>query len=272
MHVHHSHAAFDVEAAIIKNGNVPSPVDLKAWQDRIDKIAGKTVEGRSRLRVVWGQSFDATSFILGRRRMRYAFWRYEGTHGEIEDIGTPRFYVEELHDMEELRKDNAWEKARYQWNELEKLDVLGPIPEEGFYTSVFLIAHHDELCCGGKGYVGKGDICLGAYRPPTDTDLTRIRRMKQRRDAAVNSENKPSGALIAKQALELREKRDEAFRKDIRERMDDWMRTHGHRLTDSMNPKIVKHGKYKPMPSTEFDGIALKESNASSSNSDRAAA
>lgn len=240
--IHQSHPGFDIEAEIIKAGNVPSPVDLRPWQDRIDKIVGKTVEGRSMLRVVWGQSFDATMWCLSRRRHKYPFWRYE-EDGEIRDIGTPRFYVEELHGLAELKANDGWERSRYQWEEGVRYDVLGPIPEEGFYSSVFLIAHHDEWCCRGNGYM-KGEICIGAYRPPTDADLTRIRRMKQRRDSASNTENAPTPDLVTKWAYEARQKRDEKFRNDIHERMMDWFAAHGHRITDSTNPKIVKHGKY----------------------------
>lgn len=249
--IHISHPGFDIESEIVKAGNVPAPVELKTWQARIDNIAGKTVEGRSRLRIVWGQSKEATIWCLGRRRHKYPFYRYEAD-GEIHDIGTPRFYVEELHDIAELKHNDGWEAARYQWEGLERLDVLGPMPEEGFYTSVFLIAHHDEACCNGLGHV-RNELCLGAYRPPTDADLTRIRRMKQRRDAASNTENRPSEELILKWNKEAGERRDNQFREKLHERVKDWIAVHGHRITDSMNPKIVKHGKHHFLGNTRME-------------------
>lgn len=267
---HQSNPGFDIEANIIKAGNVPSPVDLSIWQARIDKIAGKTVENRSRLRVVWGQSPQAQMWCVGRMRAKYPFYRIEGEGGEIHDIGTPRFYVEELHDNAELRRNDGWESARYQWNDLEKIDVLGPIPEEGFYTSVFMIAHHDELCCSGEGQV-RGNLCLGSYRPPSDADLTRIRRMKQRRDNAPNFQNRPSEEQVRKWSREAAEKRDERFSQRCREAVNDWIAAHGHRITDSMNPKIVKHGKFKSMPTKTFEGTPIKE-NTNDSNSSSAAA
>lgn len=268
MKIHVSHPGFDIEEEIIKAGNVPSPIELAPWQKRIDQIAGKTLEGRSRLRIVWGQS--RTMFVLGRQRMAYPFWRTE-ENGEIYDIGTPRFYVEELHDMAELRKNDNWERARYQWDGLESMDVLGPIPEDGFYTSVFLIAHHDEFCCGGRGEV-RGNLCLGAYRPPTDADLTRIRRMKQRRDDASNAESAPSLEQIQQASRDISEKRDERFRERIRTAMTDWIAAHGHRITDSTNPKIVAHGKYKFMPTTKFAGSKEKAHDSSDSSSGNTAA
>src|SRR5690349_11349424 len=88
--LHISHPGFDIEDEIVKAGNRPSPVDLKPWQRRLDDIAGKTLENRSRLRIVWGQ--EATFFCVGRMRHKYPFFRYE-QDGEIRDIGTPRFYV-----------------------------------------------------------------------------------------------------------------------------------------------------------------------------------
>lgn len=271
MRIHQSNPAFDIESEIIKAGNQPSPADLSIWQRRIDDIVGKTVEGRPRLRIVWGQSFDATTWIMGRRRMKYPFWRYE-EDGEIRDIGTPRFYVEELHDIAELKKNDGWESSRYQWNELERIDVLGPMPEEGFYTSVFLIAHHDEFCCNGTGVHNK-DLCLGAYRPPSDADLTRIRRMKHRRDHAANFENKPTEAQIQKWTAETAQKRDEDFSTRLRESIDNWIAVHGHRIMDSMNPKIVKHGKFKFMPKKNFEGEGIKEHDRTgNSNTEPAAA
>lgn len=263
---HISHPGFDVESQIVKAGNRPSPVDLSVWQKRIDQIAGKTVEGRSRLRIVWGQDFRTTAMtVMGRPRLKYPFWRYE-EGGEIHDIGTPRFYVEELHDITELKKDDGWEKARYQWEGLERLDVLGPMPEEGFYTSVFLIGHHDEMCCNGEGQV-KGNLCLGAYRPPSDSDLTRIRRMKQRRDAAENWENAPTPELIAKWTVDAAAKRDAEFSRKLREGINDWVKTHGHRIADSMNPKIVKSGGRHFMPETQFKETTNDSSSSSSAAS-----
>lgn len=267
--LHISHPGFDIESEIVKAGNRPSPVDLSVWQRRIDDIAGKTIEGRPRLRIVWGQSPESTMWCVGRRRMKYPFWRVE-ENGEIHDIGTPRFYVEELHDITELKQNDGWEAARYQWNELERIDVLGPMPEEGFYTSVFLIGHHDELCCNGSGHI-KGNLCLGAYRPPTDSDLIRIKRMKQRRDNAANFENRPTEEMIAKWTAEAAQKRDEAFSAKLKDSIDNWVAVHGHRITDSMNYKQLANGKFKFMPTKNFEGVK-KEKNVRTDNSATATA
>lgn len=259
--IHQSHPTFDVEAEIVRAGNRPSPVDLKVWQRRIDDIVGKTVEGRSRLRIVWGQ--DVQMFCLGRMCHKYPFWRYE-EDGEIRDIGTPRFYVEELHDMDELKGEEGWNAARYQWDGLEKLDVLGPLPQDGVYTSVFLIAHHDDLCCGGSGVV-KGELCLGAYRPPSDADLTRIRRMLYNRNHASKQDLHLDEGRVRKLTAEMLEKRDAKWNENTRAVIDDWMKTHGHRITDSMNHKQLAHGKYKFMPTERLSEDTANDSSSSSS-------
>lgn len=241
---HKSHHLFDIEEAIVRAGNQPSPVDLKTWQARTDLIAGKNVVGQSRLRIVWGQDIHglAGAWICGQRRAKYPFWRYEEA-GEIRDIGAPRFYVEELHANAELRKDDKWEKARYYRDEVsgQLLDVLGPIPADGFYTSVFCIAHHDELCCNGSGVVDN-EMCLGAYRPPTDADLQRIRRMKFRRDHAPKQDVAPSDDLVLKRSAELAEARDERDRLALRARIDEFFKDHAWKFT-TLDPSRLAWGR-----------------------------
>ncbi len=264
--IYQSHQGFDIESEIVKGGNLPSPVNLSVWQERIDGIVGTTLSGKSKLRIVWGQS--QTIFVCGRQRMAYPFWRVEDDHGEVHDIGTPRFYVEELHDLAELKRDNNWENSRWQWEGLERIDVLGPIPDEGFYTAVFTVAHHDSFCCDGKE-VANNTPCLGAYRPPTDSDLSRIRKMLFRRNNASRSENAPSADLIQKWNREMGEKRDERFREQLHERVKNWVAVHGHRITDSMNYKQLSRGKFKFMPTTAFN---KETTNDRTSDSNSAAA
>ena len=249
----------------MKARNVPPPVDLKPWQDRINRIAGISATGKPRLRIVWGQAAEMVS--CGRTAKKYPFWRYEEA-GQIHDIGVPRFYLEELHGNAELRRKDAWDKARYYFDEAtrEMIDVLGPIPEEGFYTAVFMIAHHDKLCCGGKGVV-KHEPCLGAYRPPADSDLQRIRRMKYRRDHASNEENTPSESSLERRAENMSEQRDEAWRQNIRAAIEDYTKTRSHSWT-TLDPGALSWGKYHFTGSHSRSGLKPEEINA---NSDSAA-
>lgn len=241
--LHRSHPVFDIEDAIIRTGNCPSPVDLAPWQARIDAITGRTATNHSRVRITWGQDLDkGGAWICGARRAKYPFYRYEEA-GEIRDIGTPRFYIEELHTNAELRKDNHWERTRYYTDpQLGVLDVLGPLPEDGFYTSVFTIALHDEVCCNGTGVLNN-DICLGAYRPPCDADLDRIRRMKWRRDNAENQDIRPSESRIERLSDEMEQKRDERIDRESRTFIDAFFKTHGWKLTTD-DPSKLRWGNF----------------------------
>lgn len=240
--IHQSHPVFDVEDRIVKAGNQPSPVDLKPWQEQIDRLVGKTPDGKSRIRITWGQSYEQTRMIcFGKWVLKYPFWRIEDGEGFL-DIGKPRFFVEELHTNGELNAKGAWENARYSWIEGLRVDVLGPIPEEGFYECVFQIAHHDHLCCGGREVI-KNTPCMGSYREPSDSDLERIRRMYFRREQASNDEATPSLELIQKRAASAIEARDDEWRTGIRDVIADFMRTHGHRM-NSYDPAVLHNGKY----------------------------
>lgn len=263
-----SHPVFDLESEIVKAGNCPSPVDLAPWQQRLDDIAGKTVEGRSRLRIVWGQDENLASMICcGRRVHKYPFWYRE----DLSTIGKPRFFVEELHNLSELNHGGAWERARYKRTAagIVEEDVLGPIPEEGFYTSVFLIAHHDELCCAASGMVN-GEICMGAYRPPADTDLQRIRRMKTNRDQASNDERKPSDARLAKRIEAATEARNEKWRAATREVIDDFMKNHAWRFTED-DPTALGWGRFHFTAGHSKSGLTKENESNVSSDSGRSA-
>lgn len=270
--LHRSHPVFDIEAEIVRAKNCPSPVDLKSWQDRIDRAVGKTTDGKSRLRIIWGQDMNlASMFSCGQRRSKYPFWRYE-EDGAIHDIGVPRFYVEELHGNFELQQKGLWDKARFYYDEesREFIDVLGPIPEEGFYSCVFLIAHHDTLCCDGKGVVNN-EPCLGAYRGPVDTDMQRIRRMKWRRDHASNDERLPSESRIRKRSQDATEKRDEHWRAGIRAAIEDYSKTRSFAWT-SLDPGLQAWGRYHFLAAHNRSGLKRENNNANSDSNGSAPA
>ncbi len=241
--IHRSHSVFDVESEIVAAKNCPTPVDLSSFQKRINLAVGLASNGKPKIRIVWGQDFEQTKMIcFGAWRLRYPFYRYaEG--GEIHDIGIPRFFVEELHSNAELNHNGAWDSARYSWIDgAGKVDALGPIPEDGFYTEVFQIAYHDNLCCGGREMV-KGEKCLGAYREPNDSDLQRIRRMVQRREQASNDERAPTAELIAKRTADAAAKRDERWEKGIREVTQDFFRQHSWKFAEH-DPTKLRHGRW----------------------------
>ena len=280
---HRSHDVFDVEANIIKAGNQPSPVNLEGFQKELNKIAGLDVSGRPNLKAVWGQDPSNRMVVCGSWRAKFPFWRnmkrHERTNAatglteywdELIEIGTPRFFVEELHTNAELNRNDRWENARWFWDGLERIDVLGPVPDDGFYSTVFCVAYHDELCCKGRGSI-RGEVCLGAYREPNESDLERVRKMKWRRDQASLDEIAPSDSLIQKRTEDATEKRDEKWRQGIRGVIDDWFKTHSHAFA-TLDPAVAQHGKYKFLGGTSKSGLTEEErkkvlsKNGSSSN------
>lgn len=259
---HASHPVFDLEDQIVKAGNQPCPVDLKPWQGRVDQLAGKTLNGLPRLRITWGQDWNHGSMIvMSRPRLKYCFWRYEEA-GQIHDIGVPRFYLEELQPKARLVK-SGWDNARFHIDEDtgEIQDVIGPIPEDGFYTCVFVICLHDDVCCSGTGMQKVRDEhgkwtyeqCLGAYRPPCDADLQRIRRIIWNRDHASNDEIATSDSLIEKHTDELRDRRDERWATQSREYMDDFTRSHAWKWTED-DPTKLNWGKWHFMQAHNKSG------------------
>jgi len=241
-----SHPVFDDEAEIIRAGNTrcPAAVNLKYWQSRIDQAAGKTATGQSRLRIVWGQDAETTRMIVcGEWRSKYPFYRIQDGE-QIVDIGIPRFYVEEHIPRAELMSNDRWDNARYQWNNetLERMDVLGPCPEDGWYQTAFMIAYHDDKCCSGAE-IKFGEPCLGGYRQPTESDIERIQKALRRREQASNSEVAPTPEQLEKQRQDMLEARDERRGRELRERLEDWTKTHAHTWT-THDPSVIQHGKY----------------------------
>ncbi len=257
---HQSHALFDYEDRIIKAGNQPSPIDLRFFQMQIDRVAGKTATNKSRCRIVWGQDVEATKmFCVGKFRLKYPFYR-ELIAGEIEDIGIPRFFIEELHDVDELHKNNAWERSRYSIEGFDKIDVMGPAPIEGFYTEVFEIAYHDYLCCRGREHLKNGEKCHGAFRVPEMRDLDRIEKIIYRRNNAAIQDSAPSPELIQKRTQDMIAKRDEQWRDGIRGVIDDFMKSHGHRF-NTFDPVVLKQGKYHQVRGHSKSGLTQDEIN-----------
>lgn len=259
------HPIFDVENEIVRLGNVRPPVDVRPFQSRINAVAGLTPTGKPRLRITWGQDFDSASmWICEKRRLKYPFWRVEEA-GEIHDIGIPRFYIEELHDLAELSRHNRWQQARFHTDEEsgEVLDVLGPMPTDGFYSCLFMIAHHDDSCCGGEGHV-RYEPCLGGYREPNESDITRIQRAIWNRNNAAQQENQPSDELIAKRQSDYVEARDQQRRQTFRQNISDWVRTHAIGW-DTLDPGEKSWGKYHFTAAHNRGGLIKKESDGTGS-------
>lgn len=182
--------------------NYPSPSIDPSLQVQLSRIGGLTLDGLPRLRLVWGQSREATVFWRGRQRLRYLFkttrevtgwkgWDKDGKskifhsvpsealglvsvepQWEEIDIGIPRWYIEQL--MPVSLACEGWDDIRYDVDEKGVIvDSMGPPPTAGEYQEAFyLIAEHLE-CCSPRAKLG----CVGEYRAPSQKDINHVREL-----------------------------------------------------------------------------------------------
>lgn len=190
------------------NSNSPAPFIDPSLQRQLNLITGETIDGRPKVRLVWGQSPDATVFYRGENRMRYLLkttkflrgWdaRYYTESGglkeikrlppstsppkapgalfitpvyEHQDVGIPRWFLEQY--LPPSLSIIGWEEARYDTNSEtgEIIDELGPPPTNGMYESAFLMLAQHDGCCNESFKPG----CLGSYRSPEPYDLEYVR-------------------------------------------------------------------------------------------------
>jgi len=295
-HTYVSHPVFDAdprgkaEDAPLWERNHPCPVDLKPFQEALDKLTGRTWNNLPRLKVVWGMSRDDTMYVCGSWLLRHAHWRgirrrsrvnpatgLVEFRDELVEIGTPRFYVMELHETAELRGGDRWDRSRYAEMSEDDVsllgglppgsiqvgpgrfvvDVMGEVPEGGFYEDLFAVAYHDRLCCGGRGHV-KGVACLGAYRPPGEPDLERVRRILWRRDHATSDERNPTPETIEKRSREMAEASSERFRAKVRERVRNALAPHAFKFKND-DPSVLANGRYHWVSGHSKSGLPQAE-------------
>ena len=272
-----SHPFFDASAERIADEsrpawdrNYPCPLDLRPVQKELDRLTGRTATGQARLKVVWGMSPDDVMWVEGRWMRQHPHWRGENyrerfnpatglveVRREFYEIGVPRFYVMELHERSELLADDNWQQARYEWRDGVLVDVLGPLPADGFYTDLFTVAYHDHLCCDGREHV-QGVPCLGLYRPPGEPDYERIRRILRRRDQATPDELNPSPEMVGKRARELAAAREERFRTEIRERVRNSLEPHAHTFITT-DESVIRNGQYHWTNGHSKSGLKKKD-------------
>ena len=228
--------------------NLPAPRSTESFQRQLDKLFGKSAKGLSKVRVVWGQAPDQMMLVCGRWVRKFPYYRElrkrehadPGTglvlvEHDLYEIGVPRYFVEQLHDSE-IEKA-GWERARFGTVDGIWQDILGPAPEQGFYTSLFAVGSHDARCCGGRESY-KGVPCYGGFRFPGEIDLRRLRRMRHLRDTAPAASKDP-----LEQAAEWDEKWQEHLDKEFGEVIDDYCKTRSHTWTN-FDPALQQWGKW----------------------------
>lgn len=196
---------------LLSNVNNPAPAIDPSLQQQLDEIGGVMVDGRPKLRLIWGQDPQATVFWQGRQRFRYLAgverefvgWKaYELAGVKIypptvqppktdalvveriwdeKDIGIPRWFIEQI--MPAAIVCDGWDDVKMDVGEDGTIiDSLGPKPSDGFYEEGFyMVADHSNCCLNNSFTPG----CKGEYRPPQQYDIEYVRWLvKQLNDEA----------------------------------------------------------------------------------------
>ncbi len=188
--------------------NIEAPPIDPSLQKQLTLMGGTLLDGRPKLRLVWGQDPSITVFYRGKQRLRYIHhyteqlvgWnaRYYDSAGkllevkrfppslrpseaagallvdpimETWDIGIPRWFIEQY--MPPSLACQDWDENRHTLDEETKtvIDELGPPPNQGMYEEAFLMIADHTKCCEKGNNVG----CPGEYRAPNQTDIEYVR-------------------------------------------------------------------------------------------------
>lgn len=274
--------------------NIPAPSRNKYFQNQLNKKIGMTVEGQPIIRVEWGM--EEMEFACGEQRAKYlsattvvperflytdietgeqksAAWD-EAPEGITPasapgaftymryDVGVPRFFLAE----HMPRGDYAdWEANRYYTDEGtgELIDVLGPRPEH-FYVPFMCVAAHEGGCCDGSGvkYSPEPSACYGKFRFPNESDLQKVQRMRQLRDADKQYRmpgdqiTKPELEEVGRYALDRNADHWQKAKARMQEQNDAWFRLHGWHLTE-FDPTVQSWGKHHFMGGHSKSGLIV---------------
>lgn len=172
--------------------NHSCPVDLAPVQERLNQLAGFTVDGQPRIRAEWGQT--EMTWEYGEWGAKYLFCRTpipvhysffdfdlgqqitkpwneapftpasapEMFTWDNYDVGIPRIWFAKVVE----RREYAFDWENYRWysereerfvagpSELDHsiVDLLGPLPDK-LYFPLFMIASHAKCGCNGTGAI-----------------------------------------------------------------------------------------------------------------------
>lgn len=217
--------------------NYPCPVSasrLRTYQKQIDRIAGRSPNGRSNVRVIWtADPAVAMHVIDGEPRARYAIASDVYECRRVSDAGlevvehvtvdlcAPRFVFEQYHTPEEAEYNPA------------PPDANGD--NDGYYTHLFTVAYHDESCCDGREAIGDS-LCFGAYQEPSESHLQYLQRLIRMRDQIKQTRmigERISAEELADDARRLRtwnEQRDFSLQQNYYDAALASLKLHGWRL------------------------------------------
>ena len=243
-------------------------LDVKSWQQKIDRIVGLNRDGKSIIRLVWMPDIWTPGSIFGERIKRYWVRRYKDGETWMY-VSPPRWGLERR--LEKGAYYDSHQATRYQIINGEVVD-FGPPPDEYFvFDEGGLIAEHDKFysadgqpkCCDiaweGEskfhlvGYemieekVNARRRCWGYYREPSEVDLNRLRQAVKNRDAQKYFDpyqplSREQLAVIEIEANMQAQRVDDEFNNRLGELSRDFNNSHGWILDASYKQR--RHGKY----------------------------
>lgn len=202
--------------------HAPPTLDLRIRRELLD-IGGIDPEsGMPILRIVWGQSMEA-SYFLGTRHLTYrhhalkerVLCEYDlhgklvrtygpgdivppnkvlGTAVRVTDIGVPRWFVEYAQPLD----PDEWQRER-ELQEMSGLPDIGPLPEGAIsYEEFGVIAEHDVFfeerngetlpaCCMRLKYQ-EGKMCIGRYKEPSMRDMDMVRAVWKEKMSHISND------------------------------------------------------------------------------------
>lgn len=179
------HPSLDIQSEWYAN-DPPPFFDLAGFQERLDLRAGKNINGESIVKLFWAPFCTTRGF----GQEMPAHWVERKPNGEGWQYATVKRYMLKVR-LEPETYVNAWDAARYSFHDPETGELwdTGEAPTE-YYDHLYTIADHDPLesCCARlfQSYLKTKSgqtVCYGYFRNPNDSDLQRVEKALQEREA-----------------------------------------------------------------------------------------
>lgn len=223
--------------------------DMESYQERIDRIVGKNLEGKSIIKLAWAPKI--TTRVYGEEIPRYWYKRRRDGEGWV--YYTVKRYVFEQR-QERAQYYDAWEATRYSLKDPVTQETVdkGPPPDE-FYTFAHFAVDHDPVdnsgwpsCCERRYRMDRGR-CYGYFRFPSDDDLELLRHAVRMREQERKLD--PYRPMTSDELFEIEVAANKAIERDQEEQMKDdldrlekFTKKHAWRLGET-DPGVLHHGR-----------------------------
>lgn len=116
------------EQEIVSRGYVPAPDQPSWFRARMDALLGRTLDGRPKLRVVWG--CDAKGFPnVDAEEPKYV-------HPDDPEQGWDCWILEQWVEPSFFGDPDSWEKNRWGWIDGRRVELTAPYPSRGEYVFI----------------------------------------------------------------------------------------------------------------------------------------